>query len=214
MTDERGVGRRAVMVGLAAGLAGCGAANDGNDPGTDTTSRETTATETTGPSETTAATATTGETAAATSETTATTTATGRSDPVFPGYETTPVQARRPDGEVVGEVTAAIADTGSLRYTGLSDTPSMPEDHGMLFVYGDVAMRTFVMRRMSFPLDMIFANDDGVITVVHEAPAPGPEEDGNDITRTGRARYILEVNRGWSSERGVGEGDVLTFDVP
>ncbi len=84
----------------------------------------------------------------------------------------------------------------------------------MLFVYDSVSPRTFVMRRMSFPLDMIFADDRGEITVVHEAPAPGPNEDGNDIERTGRAQYILEVNRGWSVERGVGEGDVLEFELP
>lgn len=206
MVDRaRGVGRRAVVVGLAASLAGCGASGgtgDGSDGGADTTTRTTT-TQTT--------TRTTEQTTTAQTTTTTTTTA---GEPLFPGYDTTDVQARSPDGDPLGAVNAAIAATGSKQYTGLSDTPSMPEDRGMLFVYDRTALRTFVMRRMSFPLDMIFADDDGVITAVHEAPAPGPNEDGNDIERTGRAQYILEVNRGWSAERGVGQGDVLTFDLP
>ncbi len=205
----RAVGRRAVVVGIAAGLAGCGASGGGGDGPTDDRATEPTeTTEETTPTTTTEPTGTTRTTTRTTEETTTT------ADRLFPGYETTDVRARRPDGEVLGEVNAAIAATGSTRYTGLSDTPSMPEDRGMLFVYDRVALRTFVMRRMSFPLDMIFANDDGVITVVHEAPAPGPNEDGNDIERTGRAQYILEVNRGWSAERGVGQGDLLTFESP
>jgi len=197
---RRALTRRTLLAGALASVAGC-TGGDGGGDGDDTRT-------TTAPSGTTEPTT---ETTTATIE--SPTTATETADPLFPGYETTDVRVLSPDGERLGAVDAAIADSSGLRYTGLSDTESMPEDRGMLFVYGDVAERTYVMRRMDFPLDMIFADGDGVVEVVHEAPAPGPDEDGNDIRRSGRARYILEVNRGWSAERGVGRGDRLDFEL-
>ena len=132
--------------------------------------------------------------------------------PIHANYETTRVHVETPDGQRLGAVTAAIADTPELRYTGLSDTESLPEDRGMLFVYETVADRTFVMRRMDFGLDIVYADADGTITVIHHAPEPGPDEDGNDQRYPGRGQYVLEVNRGWTTERGVTVGDHLVFD--
>jgi uncharacterized membrane protein (UPF0127 family) len=110
-------------------------------------------------------------------------------------------------------VTAAVADTPELRYTGLSDTESLPEDRGMLFVYGSVADRTYVMREMDFGLDIVFADADGTITTIHEVPEPGPDEDGNAQEYAGRGQYVLEVNRGWSDDHGVDVGDRLEFEL-
>ncbi len=133
---------------------------------------------------------------------------------VHEGYATTTVTARSADGERLGTVTAAIADTPERRYLGLSDTPELPTDRGMLFVFDDVADRTFVMREMSFGIDIVYADADGTITGIHHAPAPGPDEDGNEQRYPGRGKYVLEVVRGWTTERGVSEGDVLAFDLP
>ncbi|WP_415379831.1 DUF192 domain-containing protein [Halosimplex sp. TS25] len=133
--------------------------------------------------------------------------------PLFPGYETTEVRVTTPEGEQLGSVSAAIADTGDLRYTGLSDTESLPEDRGMLFVYDEVGDHTYVMREMDFGLDIVYADDEGEITRIHHAPAPGPDEDGGDQTYPGRGQYVLEVNEGWTTERDVAEGDVLEFEL-
>ncbi|WP_123537928.1 DUF192 domain-containing protein [Halosimplex salinum] len=133
--------------------------------------------------------------------------------PIHAAYETTEVEVTTPDGEVLGSVTAAIADTGDLRYTGLSETESLPEDRGMLFVYDEVGDHTYVMRDMDFGLDIVYADDEGEITRIHHAPAPGPDEDGEDQTYPGRGQYVLEVNEGWTTERDVEEGDVLQFDL-
>ncbi|WP_418281144.1 DUF192 domain-containing protein [Halorubrum sp. DTA98] len=133
--------------------------------------------------------------------------------PVHEGYDTTEVRVRSPDGERLGAVTAAIADTPELRRLGLSDTPHLPADRGMLFVYGDVDDRTFVMREMDFGIDIVYADADGEITGIHHAPAPGPDEDGNQQRYPGRGQYVLEVGYEWTLDRGVREGDVLAFDL-
>ncbi|WP_430505039.1 DUF192 domain-containing protein [Haloparvum sp. PAK95] len=128
-------------------------------------------------------------------------------------YETTEVDARTPDGALLGSVTAAIADTPELRYTGLSDTESLPSDRGMIFVYDEVGDHTYVMREMDFGIDIVYADDEGVITEIHHAPAPGPNEDGNDQEYPGRGQYVLEVVYDWTTDHGVEVGDRLEFEL-
>lgn len=135
-------------------------------------------------------------------------------DPANPGgYEhATVTVVDGESGEPLGTVVAAVADTYPKRYVGLSETDSLPPDRGMLFVHGDVGERTYVMRNMTFGLDIVFADADGTITTIHEAPAPGPDEDGADPEYRGDAKYVLEVNQGWTAERGVEPGDRLDVD--
>ena len=134
--------------------------------------------------------------------------------PVHPDYEQTTVAVLDGEsGEELGRVEAAIADDQSLRYTGLSDTGRLPEDRGMLFVYEAEQSLTYVMRNMSFGLDIVFVDSDGTITAIHEAPEPGPDEDGANQEYAGEGQYVLEVNRGWSEERGVEAGDRLEFEL-
>ena len=137
----------------------------------------------------------------------------GGSDPIHEGYETTAVEIVTPACARFGPVTAAVADTSDLRYTGLSDTEQLPEYRGMLFVYNRVADRNFYMREMDFALDMVYANDEGVITGIQHAPAPGPGEDGSDQYYPGRGQYVLELNRGWTTERDITAGDQLSFAI-
>ncbi|MFC5135547.1 MULTISPECIES: DUF192 domain-containing protein [Haloferacaceae] len=133
-------------------------------------------------------------------------------EPIHEDYETREVSVETPDGDVLGSVTAAVADTQGLRETGLSDTESLPEDRGMLFVHGSVRDLTYWMKDMSFGIDIVFADADGVITGIHHASAPGPNEDGRDQTYEDPGQYVLEVNYRWTEERGVDVGDVLVFD--
>ena len=133
-------------------------------------------------------------------------------DAIHAGYETRAVRVETADGDRLGSVTAAVADTPELRYTGLSDTESLPDDRGMLFVHESVGDRTYVMRRMAFGIDIVYADADGVITEIHHAPAPEPDEDGSSQGYPGRGKYVLEVGYRWTAERGVSAGDVLRFE--
>jgi uncharacterized membrane protein (UPF0127 family) len=147
-----------------------------------------------------------------TREPTASPAETSTSTPIHADYDTTEVRVISLDDEPLGSVTAAIADTPELRYLGLSDTVDLPEDRGMLFVYDAVDDRTFVMREMDFGIDIVYADSDGVVTEIHHAPAPGPDENGENQQYPGRGQYVLEVNYEWTVDRGVGVGDVLVLD--
>jgi uncharacterized membrane protein (UPF0127 family) len=133
--------------------------------------------------------------------------------PIHEDYETTEIRVFSSNGWELGSVTAAIADTSDLRYLGLSDTESLPEDRGMLFVFDSVGNHTFVMRRMDFGIDIVYADSDGTITKIHHAPAPEPGEDGNDQDYPGEGQYVLEVNYGWTTDHDVSEGDRLAFEL-
>lgn len=112
-------------------------------------------------------------------------------------------------GETLATVDAEVADTPNERYTGLSDHESLSNDEGMLFVFNSESTRSFVMRDMAFPIDMIFVDANGEITTIHEAPV----ENGSDRTNyRGEAQWVLEVNYGYAAEHGIEEGDRIEIE--
>ena len=134
---------------------------------------------------------------------------------VHTGYDQTTVTVVDGEtGEELGRVEVAIADTRELMVTGLSETDVLPPDRGMLFVHDEPGEYTYVMRNMSFGIDIVFADADGTITVIHEAPEPGSDEDGASQGYTGEGQYVLEVTKGWMADHGVEEGDRLEFELP
>lgn len=134
--------------------------------------------------------------------------------PVRDDYEHTNVTVRDAEtGEELGHLEVAIADTFQKRYVGLSATEDLPENRGMLFIHDSSGEYTYVMRNMSFGIDIVFIDADGRITGIHEAPKPGPNEDGNDQQYPGEGQYVLEVNNGWMAAHGVEAGDEVVFEL-
>lgn len=107
-------------------------------------------------------------------------------------------------GATLGTVTVSVADTPTERYLGLSNTDPLGPDEGMWFVFDSEGDRAFVMRDMGYPLDIVFVGANGTITAIHHAPVP----DGRPLKRyEGRAKWVLEVSEGWTTEHGVAVGD-------
>ena len=119
-------------------------------------------------------------------------------------YETTNVSVQDANGTELTAVEVRIADTRDKRYVGLSETDSLAADSGMLFVHSEEATQRYVMRNMSFPLDIVFIDSDGQITAIRHAAV-------DDGAKTGRAQYVLEVNRGWANATGVERGDTVVI---
>jgi uncharacterized membrane protein (UPF0127 family) len=123
-------------------------------------------------------------------------------------YDDATVTVADEDGTTLGVVDARVADSTGERYVGLSNTTSLPPDAGMLFVFPRADERAFVMRDMAIPLDIIFVGANGTVTAVHSAPAPPPGTPESELARyTGRAQFVLEVNRGWAAAHNVSVGD-------
>ena len=99
-----------------------------------------------------------------------------------------------------------VADEPQERAQGLMFVERMDRFAGMLFVYDTPQHATFWMRNTLIPLDMLFADETGTITRIHENAVPLDEStiDGG----TG-VRYVLEVNGGLAGTLGIEEGDTL-----
>ena len=108
---------------------------------------------------------------------------------------------------VVGNqhIRVEVAATGADRRLGLMHRQSLPEDHGMLFIFRAEKVRSFWMKNTPLPLSIAFA-DSGGQDRAHRGPrAP---LDGSSMERA-PAKLALEMNRGWFARRGVFVGDAI-----
>lgn len=104
-------------------------------------------------------------------------------------------------------VTAEIADTPALRERGLMGRDSLPENHGMLFVYADEQVRSFWMRNTPIALDIAFADRNGSIVNI-ETMEPNSDETTLSVSP---AMYALEMSADWFANNNVGPGARIEF---
>ena len=103
------------------------------------------------------------------------------------------------------EITVEVASEPASRRKGLMFRESMPEDHGMLFIFPSERPLSFWMRNTKLPLSIAYADREGRIVRIadleplNERPVPSGAP----------SLYALEMNRGWFERNGVLEGDRL-----
>lgn len=131
----------------------------------------------------------------------------------YADYPTTTVTVRSDDGSVRGAVRAAVAETPPEREIGLSATDSMPAEGGMLYVHDSVGQRQYDMQDMDFGVDFVFADGEGTITAIRNAPAPAADETGTEQQYAGTAQYVLAVSYQWTDDNAVATGDRLDFEL-
>ena len=127
-------------------------------------------------------------------------------------YDHATVTVLDENGTELGVVRVAVADTPEKRYTGLSKTASLPADRGMLFTYDRQGSHTYVMRDMSFGIDIVYIDSNGTIRTIHHAPEPAEGEDGEDQRYPGEGQYVLEVNYEWTIRHGIEPGDRVRIE--
>ncbi len=91
---------------------------------------------------------------------------------------------------------------------GLMYRTSMGEERGMLF---DLRVRDdhkFWMHNTCIPLDLIYADEDGLIVGIVES-APTLDDSSRGVGCP--SRWVLEVNAGWARRHGVKAGQQLTL---
>jgi uncharacterized protein len=107
-------------------------------------------------------------------------------------------------------VPVEVADSPEEREVGLMNRTSLPEDSGMIFLFGEDSSGGFWMKDTLIPLSIAFAAADGtIVSILDMEPC---EADPCEIYDPGVPyRSALEVNKGAFSRWGVAEGDVLTL---
>ncbi|WGW02924.1 DUF192 domain-containing protein [Tropicibacter oceani] len=99
-----------------------------------------------------------------------------------------------------------VADDAAERARGLMFVEDMPSSRGMLFVYPSAQPVAFWMKNTLIGLDMIFADETGVVQKVHANAIPG---DLTAIEGGGDIRYVLEINGGLAAQMGIQPGAQL-----
>lgn len=95
-----------------------------------------------------------------------------------------------------------LAETEETHKNGLQNIEHLPEDEGMLFVFDEEEIRSFWMKDTVIPLDIIFINENLIVTEVYKG------EPNSTEMLYGPCSYVLELNQG----SGIKEGDELEFE--
>ncbi len=106
-----------------------------------------------------------------------------------------------------------LADTQDKRALGLMFRDSMPDDHGMLFVFPGETRRSFWMKNTRIPLDIFYFDSNLALVSVAENTPPCRTPKCPYYPSDGPAKYVLELNAGKAAELGVKTGDVLELHL-
>ena len=102
-------------------------------------------------------------------------------------------------------IEAELAHLPDTRATGLMNRESMPVNHGMVFVFTGDAGHCMWMRNTLLPLSVAFLDAEGRILNIEDMQ---PQTDDSHCAAA-PARFALEMNQGWFSERGIKPGQAI-----
>jgi len=78
----------------------------------------------------------------------------------------------------------------------------------VILLYETDQEHSYVMRDIAFPIDIIFIDEEGQITVIHHAEL----EDSEPLTEyKGWSKYGIEVPHHWTTENDINVGDTVKF---
>lgn len=104
-------------------------------------------------------------------------------------------------------VDVLIADDMAEWTRGLQEYEPLAEGEGMLFVFPDAAPRTFAMKSVSFPIDIVFIAEDDTVSAI-EPLDPG---ELRPVMSPSPSAYVLELPQGWAEESGIEVGDAFVY---
>jgi hypothetical protein len=108
-------------------------------------------------------------------------------------------------------VQAELAQTDAKRQRGLMFRDSLAENQGMIFIFDKEDRYGFWMKNMRFPLDIIWIDaEKRIVDIKKDVPACR-EESCETLMPAAEAKYVLEVQSGFTDRRGIKIGDRIEF---
>ena len=106
-------------------------------------------------------------------------------------------------------LSAEVADTDPERERGLMFRRSLPDNHGMIFLFDGEREITMWMKNTYIPLDMVFiGNDWRVVHIAYDA-----EPFSTAIISSMRpASRVLEIAAGQAQKLKLGVGDIVSLE--
>ena len=100
-----------------------------------------------------------------------------------------------------------LATSPAQQEEGLSGRLSLAPGHGMFFVFDHADKWGIWMKDMRFPIDILWANENGIIvTIEHDvSPATYP----HSFYPSAEASYVLEVPAGYTQAQGIAIGQQI-----
>lgn len=100
-----------------------------------------------------------------------------------------------------------IADNDATQAKGLMFRRSLPDDHGMLFIYNEEDVLYMWMKNTFISLDMVFIKADGTVFSIAKNTEPFSE----DVVSSGEPGLaVLEVNAGTADRLNLKIGDKIS----
>ena len=104
-----------------------------------------------------------------------------------------------------------VADNKAEQTQGLSGRFFLTDQEGMLFLFSQKDIRSFWMKDMQFPIDIVWIDENTVVDISPNVqPQPGLPSD--QLARYAPSQPIdkvLELAAGWSARHGLKIGDRL-----
>jgi uncharacterized membrane protein (UPF0127 family) len=106
----------------------------------------------------------------------------------------------------------SIANSEKDREIGLSETKSLDQNQGMLFLFNNPGYYSFWMKNMKFPIDIIFINNDQIVTIHDNAQIIKAQENPMLYTPTQSSDKVLEIQAGLSEKYNFKIGDKVKYE--
>jgi uncharacterized membrane protein (UPF0127 family) len=103
--------------------------------------------------------------------------------------------------------TLEVAATDAQRERGLMFRESMPDDHGMIFLFDVADKYPFWMKNTDIPLDIVYLDEKCKVVDFHTMQPHDETPNPPDSP----ALYAIELNAGMVKKLNLAKGDVITL---
>lgn len=110
------------------------------------------------------------------------------------------------------EFLASVAKTNTEKEIGLSNKTSLTDDAGTLFIFEKSDYYPFWMKNMKFPIDIIFINNNRIVTIFLNQKVPNPNENIPIVKPEEPSDMVLEINANLSNKYNFKKGDEVKIE--
>ena len=137
---------------------------------------------------------------------------------VFFFFRTKDFSQFMPEGEPTVKINnkviwVEVADSAVERQKGLMFRESLLVNNGMLFIFEEEQEIAFWMKNTLIPLDMLFIDKDLEIVYIEKGAQPCKADPCQTYPSSRPAKYVLEVNAGYTEIHGINIGDIVEINI-
>jgi uncharacterized membrane protein (UPF0127 family) len=108
-------------------------------------------------------------------------------------------------------INVEVPENGQKKEIGLGGRPCIGADEGMLFVFSQPGQPNFWMKNMKFPIDIIWIDENKIVTKVDAniAPSTYPKTFNSEKP----AKYVLELRANRAQQLNIADSTQLAFTL-